>query len=140
MTIKVASGFDNWASLTDLVTEVNVLYTPRAPGPTPATERRLLDGHRQIAGPLTATLEYNDYLSAAALLSVLQQLDIDEAESAELTMQVPGRLRDDEVWNVIAHRPAPVWKHGRYEPVTIPLYLIAYLPSAFTTAFSGEFA
>ncbi|MCC7568198.1 MAG: hypothetical protein KO463_01090 [Candidatus Methanofastidiosa archaeon] len=121
MTLQIAIGWDNTAGLADLLVGG---FEPRLPGPVPARSTGLLDGHRTIDGHFIYDVELDDYVSASELTATLAQCGLSSAESAEVTVRLPGRTRSTETWNAIIARPNPLWRRGRFEAMAFTLYLI----------------
>lgn len=119
--MQLAIGWDNEAGLADLLVGG---FEPRLPGPVPARTSGLLDGHQTIDGYFIYDIELDDYVSDTELKALLAQCGLTSAESAEVTVSLPGRTRDTEIWNGIIRRPNPLWQRGRFGTMAFRLLLI----------------
>lgn len=121
--VRIATGFNNAENLADL-TIGKYLVSPKVPGPIPAREATLLSGHKVLDGYFVVNLELDNFISESVFQDFLSDCFIDSAESAEITIEIPGRTRDIEIWNAIIHRPNPQWIRGRFEAFSTKVILI----------------
>jgi hypothetical protein len=119
MTILVAIGWNNTGALAPFSWQ-----PPKIATITPGRRQRGGDMLVYIDGYYRTALIYG-YLTKAIKTAILSELGLTSAESAKITLQLPGRDRDtDQTWNAVVEHDVETEFYNKWLENVFPVILV----------------